>query len=75
MKKNHAKYEAWHKMLEDYSVKFPDLYVQWNDWNNSNVDIDTLLSNSTLSEFTQESSATRNDSGVMINRLADVFPN
>lgn len=74
-KKNQTKYEIWQKTLEDYSVKFPELYEQWKDWNNSSVDIDTLLSNSTLSEFNQESSATRNDSGVMINRLAEVFPN
>ncbi len=75
MQKNQTKYEAWQKTLEDYSVKFPELYEQWNNWNNLNVDIDTLVNNSALSEFNKDNSATRNDSGVMINRLAEVFPN
>ncbi len=75
MSRNHAQYESWTMMMQSYAKEHPDLYKEWVQWNSSNISIEELAKDETLWEFPENPSATRADSGAMINRLAKIFPN
>ncbi|MDO5022640.1 MAG: transketolase [Eubacteriales bacterium] len=75
MSLNHAQYESWTMMMQAYSKEFPELFKEWTEWNNSQVNLEALSKDESLWDFSEKPSATRADSGVMINRLANVFPN
>ena len=67
-------YNQWKELESSYREKFPEETKSF-DAQFEKIDIETLLEDSELFEFDDKPEATRNLSGVMINRLKDRFPN
>lgn len=67
-------YDAWKELETEYRNKF-EAEAKSFDAQFKEIDIDTLLEDSELFEFDDKPEATRNLSGIMINRLKDKFPN
>ena len=69
-----AKAQAeWEKLFKAYSEKFPELRKEWDVWFSDELPID-LTQDAELFAF-EGKSATRNSSGVTLNRLAERIPN
>lgn len=67
-------HDAWKAMVQEYRNEYPDLASQWdNDF--AEISLETLMEDKSLFEFEDKPMATRNVSGVMINRLKDKFSN
>lgn len=63
----------WNKLVKGYKAQFPELYEQFNaDIKNK---IPALAENGDLFKFADKDDATRNTSGVILNKLADILPN
>ena len=75
MSLNHAQYESWTMMMKSYEKEHPELFKEWTEWNNSKVKLEEIAKDKALWDFPDKPSATRADSGAMINRLAKIFPN
>ncbi|NLC32562.1 MAG: transketolase [Clostridiales bacterium] len=67
-------YSAWQDSFNLYKDKYPELASQWAKWH-SEVDMDSLMQDTSLFEANPQIEATRVSSGRMINRLAKLFPN
>lgn len=68
--KEHAR---WERMFDEYTSKYPDLAKEFESWINLELPMDYMDSD----EFWtfEKNMATREASGVIINRLADKLPN
>ena len=67
-------YEAeWNDLFAKYAAEFPDMKQLWDKYH-APVDKDALLSNEDFWTYEDKPQATRNLSGIMINRLKDVLP-
>lgn len=75
MGEKHGAFLQWQEMFGQYAKQYPELAEDWNAWNNSDLTSDQLAANQELWQFSEAASATRSDSGVMINRLAKIVPN
>lgn len=75
MGEKHEAFLQWQEMFSQYAKQYPELAEEWNTWNNSDLTSDQLAGNNELWQFSEAASATRSDSGVMINRLAKIVPN
>jgi len=70
-----AKAEAtWNDMFASYSKAFPELKALWEQQHDVNIARD-LLNNEEFWTFTDKPEATRNLSGMIINRLKNILPN
>jgi len=69
-----SKESAWNKLFSEYSVKYPELAKEYSAWMSGEVDKEALLNNEEFWSFDKEM-ATRESSGIMINRLAQIIPN
>ncbi|WP_459478791.1 transketolase [Clostridium saccharoperbutylacetonicum] len=69
-----SKENAWIELFNKYSEAYPELAVEYTKWMSGEIDKDALLNNEELWSFDKEM-ATRESSGIMINRLAKLIPN
>ncbi|WP_459478802.1 transketolase [Clostridium saccharoperbutylacetonicum] len=65
---------AWNELFKAYSAAYPELAAEYTKWMSGEIDKDALLNNEELWSFDKEM-ATRESSGIMINRLAKLIPN
>ena len=66
--------EAWNELFKAYSKAYPELAAEYTKWMSGELDKEALLNNQELWSFDKEM-ATRESSGIMINRLAKLIPN
>ncbi|MCH5272965.1 MAG: transketolase [Lachnospiraceae bacterium] len=65
--------EAWNKMFAEYCAKYPEMKKAWDD--EFNLDIaKSLIDNEEFWKFEDKPEATRNLSGIVLNRLKDYVP-
>lgn len=65
--------EAWNKMFAEYTAKYPEMKKAWED--EFNLDIaKSLIDNEEFWAFEDKPEATRNLSGIILNRLKDYVP-
>jgi transketolase len=74
IEKGVAKETAWNKLFSEYSVEYPELAKEYAVWMNNQLDKEALLNNEEFWSFDKEM-ATRESSGIIINRLAKIIPN
>jgi transketolase len=74
IKKGEVKEEAWSELFSAYEKAYPELATEYTKWMNNEVNKDELLNNEEFWSFDKEI-ATRESSGILINRLADLIPN
>ncbi len=60
----------WDKLFADYAAKFPEEKARWDKFH-APVDAQALLDDESFWAFEDKPMATRNTSGVMINRIKD----
>lgn len=68
------KEEKWTEVFNEYKNAYPELANEYSKWMKNEVDKDELLNNEAFWSFDKEM-ATRDSSGVVINRLANIIPN
>jgi len=66
--------EAWNELFKAYAKAYPELAAEYTKWMSGELDKEALLNNEELWSFDKEM-ATRESSGIMINRLAKLIPN
>ena len=66
--------EAWNKLFDEYSKAYPELAKEYAKWMSGEIDEEALLNNEEFWNFDKEM-ATRDASGIIINRLASLIPN
>lgn len=71
---NGQKYDAWVNLFEKFSKEYPELRKQWDE-DFHEITLDELKADASLWEFEDKSQATRNVSGIMINRLKEKYSN
>jgi transketolase len=64
---------GWHKLFGEWRAKYPDLAKDWDHWFDGKVPAN-LLDDPEFMKF-EKPDATRNSSGILINRLAAILPN
>ncbi|GFZ33402.1 transketolase [Clostridium zeae] len=69
-----SKETAWNKLFNEYSKAYPELAEEYSKWMKSEIDKEALLNNGDFWNFDKEM-ATRDASGIVINRLANIIPN
>ncbi len=66
--------DEWNEMLKAYKKEFPELAAEWDDWKDRNYSAE-LLDNSSFWTYDSKADATRNSSGIVLNKLAGLIPN
>ncbi|EFY08690.1 transketolase [Erysipelothrix rhusiopathiae] len=66
--------DAWNVMMDSYKNAYPELAKQL-DQDFTDITVEELTNNKSLFEFENKPMATRNVSGMMINRLKDQYSN
>ena len=69
-KKGAAAEAEWDKLFADYAAKFPEEKARWDKFH-APVDAQALLDDESFWAFEDKPMATRNTSGMMINRIKD----
>ncbi len=64
----------WNEMLKAYKNEYPELAAEWDDWKNRDYSAE-LLDNSSFWACEDKADATRNSSGIVLNKLAGLVPN
>ncbi len=64
---------AWNDLFAEYAAKYPDRKEKWDVFYGA-VDSEALLKNDDFWAYADKPQATRNLSGIMINRLKDILP-
>lgn len=64
----------WNKLFLLYTKSYPELAKEYLEWMSGEIDKEALLNNEEFWKFDKEM-ATRDASGVVINRLANLIPN
>ena len=65
--------EAWNKMFAEYCDKYPEMKKAWDDMFNLDIAKD-LIDNEEFWAFDDKPEATRNLSGIVLNRLKNFVP-
>ena len=68
------KESSWNKLFESYKNEYPELAEEYSKWMSGEIDSEALLNNEEFWSFDKEM-ATRESSGIIINRLANLIPN
>ena len=68
------KESSWNNLFESYKNEYPELATEYSKWMSGEIDSEALLNNEDFWSFDKEM-ATRESSGIMINRLAELIPN
>lgn len=66
--------QAWNDMFSEYAKANPELENEWDKYFSDSINCD-LLADDKFWSFEKKSMATRNSSEILINRLAERFPN
>ena len=66
--------DCWNVMFADYCAKYPEMKSLWDRYHNANAG-EALYNNEEYWAFPDKAEATRNVSGVMLNKIKDVMPN
>ncbi|MDD3173947.1 MAG: transketolase [Herbinix sp.] len=66
--------ESWNKMFAAYSKDYPELKALWDQYHDVNAAKD-LLDNDDFWAFADKPEATRNISGIIINKIKNYLPN
>ena len=66
--------EAWNKLFADYSSTYPDMKAIWDQYHDEDAP-KKLLDNEEFWAFADKPEATRNLSGVALNKLKNILPN
>ncbi|AQS11064.1 transketolase [Clostridium saccharobutylicum] len=74
IEKGVSKEHDWNDLFNKYEKAYPDLAQEYNKWMSGEIDKESLLNNEEFWSFDKEM-ATRQSSGIMINRLAKLIPN
>lgn len=70
-----AKKEAeWNELFANYTNAYPEMKKLWDQYHDE-TSADTLIDNEEFWAFPEKADATRNLSGMVINRLKDLLPN
>lgn len=70
-----AKKEAeWNELFANYANAYPEMKKLWDQYHDE-TSADALIDNEEFWAFPEKADATRNLSGMVINRLKDVLPN
>ena len=69
-----AKENSWNELFENYKKSYPQLAKEYDEWINGKSYEKALLDNEDFWKFDKEM-ATRESSGIVINRLANIIPN
>ena len=64
----------WNSLFEAYQNEYPELAAEYSKWMSGEIDSEALLNNEEFWSFDKEM-ATRESSGIIINRLANLIPN
>lgn len=72
-RKGAAAEDAWNALFAAYAEKYPDMKAQWDAFHSA-VDGEGLMNNDDFWAYDDKPQATRNLSGIMINRLKDLVP-
>ncbi len=64
----------WNEMLKAYKNEYPELAAEWDDWKSKDYS-KALLDNSSYWTYDSKADATRNSSGIVLNKLAELIPN
>lgn len=64
----------WNDLFAAYQNEYPELVAEYTKWMSGEINKEALLNNEELWSFNKEM-ATRESSGIMINRLAELIPN
>lgn len=73
-KENSKMEEAWNQLFADYCKQYPEMAQLWEQYY-SEIDENALLGNEEFWTYEQKANATRNLSGMVINRLNKLLPN
>ena len=65
--------EAWNKMFAEYCAKYPEMKKAWDDMFNLDI-AKSLIDNEEFWAYDEKADATRNLSGIVLNRLKDYVP-
>ena len=68
------KEKSWNNLFEAYKNEYPELAEEYSKWMSGEIDSEALLNNEEFWSFDKEM-ATRESSGIIINRLANLIPN
>ena len=68
------KEKSWNNLFEAYKNDYPELAEEYSKWMSGEIDSEALLNNEEFWSFDKEM-ATRESSGIIINRLANLIPN
>ena len=68
------KENSWNILFESYKNEYPELAEEYSKWMSGEIDSEGLLNNEDFWKFDKEM-ATRESSGIIINRLANLIPN
>src|SRR5471030_735988 len=74
IEKGASKEEAWNNLFKEYKKEYSELAKEYDQWFSDEIDKEALLNNEEFWSFDKEM-ATRESSGIMINRLANLVPN
>lgn len=65
---------AWEKLFADYAAKYPEMKQLWDQYYDREA-AKKLYDDKAFWAYDEKANATRNLSGIMINRLKDILPN
>lgn len=74
IKAGEEKENKWNELFENYKNEYPELAEEYDLWFNKGIDEKSLYENNEFWSFDKEM-ATRESSGILINRLKDLVPN
>lgn len=66
--------DEWNKLFADYCAKYPEMKELWEKYHDENA-ADALIDNEDFWAYEDKAEATRNLSGIMVNRIKDILPN
>ncbi len=68
------KEDAWKQLFDEYCEKYPEMKVRWEHYHNR-ATVKEALDSMDFWQIPEKAEATRNLSGVVLNRVKDVLPN
>ena len=72
---NNAKVEdEWNKLFSDYVIKYPEMKQMWDKYHDENAAVE-LIDSEDFWAYNEKPEATRNLSGLIINKIKNVLPN
>ena len=72
-KNNELKEEQWNSLFNEYCEKFPEMKELWDRYHDEDIALD-LINDESFWAHEDKANATRNLSGMVINRLKDIVP-